>query len=227
MWFHVHVYFKSPYYSDTSSCVTYSQTDTLNVPSVLRHWISKQVDDGPLWGLTMPDRRVIFNGLLLVKFSIFLGISDFVFITPNSDSFLIAGHPATNVGKFWQGCLLMSDIRSGDIARSCSGSFGNLQGLFLFSCVCAKSFELAIDILCYCDNCTCSTTPAYQKIDLFKRTFQGNCSERVDDALVLLALALFSFSHGKSLVLCNMITNLVNMISDFHTASFVWNAVQS
>jgi len=130
MWFHAHFYFKSPYYSDTVSCVTYSQTDILNAPGVLCHWSPKQVDDGPLWDHTMPDTRVIFGIFLLVKFIIFLGISNFVFITPNSDFFLISGHPATDVGKFWRGCLLKSDMRSGDIARTCSGrlSIGNLQG---------------------------------------------------------------------------------------------------
>jgi len=101
MQFHVHVYFKSPYYSDTVSCVTYSQIDTLNVPGVLCYWIPKQVDDRPLWGHTMHDRRIIFDVLLLVKFIIFLGISNLAFITPNIDVFLIAGHPATD-GNFWQ-----------------------------------------------------------------------------------------------------------------------------
>jgi len=110
--------------------VTYSQTDTLNVPGVLCRWIPKQVDDGSLWGHTMPDRQVICDILLLVKFIIFLGISNFVFITPNSDLFLIAGHPASDVKKFWRGFLLKSDMRSCDIERTCSGrlSIGNLQG---------------------------------------------------------------------------------------------------
>jgi hypothetical protein len=85
--------------------MTYSQTDTLNVPGMLCHWIPKQVDDGPLWGHTMPDRRVIFDISLLVKIIIFFSISNLVFITPDSDLFLIAGHPTTDDGKFWQGCL--------------------------------------------------------------------------------------------------------------------------
>jgi len=112
--------------------MTYSQTDTLNVPGMLCHWIPKQVDDRPLWGHTMPapDKLVIFDVLLLVKFIICLGISHLVFITPNSDLFLIADHPATDVGKFWHGCLLKSDMRSDDITRTCSGrlSISNLQG---------------------------------------------------------------------------------------------------
>jgi len=109
--------------------VTYSRTDTLHVPGVQCHWIPKQVDDGPLWGHTIPDRQVIFGVLLLVKFIIFLGISNFVFFTPNSDLFLFAGHPETDVGgKFWRGCLLKSDMRSSDIARTFSGrlSIGNI-----------------------------------------------------------------------------------------------------
>ena len=56
--------------------MTCSQTDTLNVPGVPCHYIPKQVDDGPLWGHTMPDSRVIFDVFLLVKFVIFLGVSD-------------------------------------------------------------------------------------------------------------------------------------------------------
>ena len=104
-WFLVHVYVKSPYYSDALTCVTYSQTDTLNVPGVPCHWIPKQVDDRPLWGHTMPDRRVIFEIVLLVKFVIFLGISNLFFITPNGDLFLNAGHPVTDNGKFLWGCL--------------------------------------------------------------------------------------------------------------------------
>ena len=108
----------------------YSQTYTLtdDVPGVPCHWIPKQVDDGPLWGHTMPNRRVIFDVLLPVKFIKFLGILKRV--TPNNDLFLIAGHSATDVGKFRRGCLLKSDMRSGSIARSCSGkmSVGNLQG---------------------------------------------------------------------------------------------------
>jgi len=53
--------------------MTYSQTYTLNVPGVPCHWIPKQVDDGPLWDHTMPDRRVIFGVFWLVKFIKILG----------------------------------------------------------------------------------------------------------------------------------------------------------
>jgi len=134
MWFNIHVYFKLPYYSDTLSCVTYSQTDTLNVPGVLCQWIPKQVDDGPLWGYIKDDRRVIFDVSLLVRFIIFLGISNFLFITPNSNLFLIAGHPATDVEIFWLGCLLKSDMRSGDIARSCNTQICCLKALSTFIC---------------------------------------------------------------------------------------------
>jgi len=83
--------------------MTYSQTDTLNVPGVLCHWIPKQVDGEPLWGYTMPDKPVIFDVLLLVKFIIFLSISNFLFITSTSDInlFLIAGHPAIDVETPW------------------------------------------------------------------------------------------------------------------------------
>ena len=83
--------------------MTYSQIDTLNVPGVLCLWIPKQVDDGPLWSHTMPDRRFIFDVLLLVKFIIFLSISNFLFITSTSDInlFLIAGHPAIDVETPW------------------------------------------------------------------------------------------------------------------------------
>jgi len=45
--FYVHVHFKSPYYSDTVTCMTYSLTCTLNVPGVPCHWIQKQVDVSP------------------------------------------------------------------------------------------------------------------------------------------------------------------------------------
>jgi len=78
----------------------------------------------------MPDTRVIFDVLLLVKFITFLIISNFLFITPNSDLFLIADHLATDCGKFWWGSLLKSDMRSGNIARSCGGrlSISNLHG---------------------------------------------------------------------------------------------------
>jgi hypothetical protein len=52
------------------------------------------------------------------------------FITPNIDLLLIVGHLVTYVGKFRRGCLLKSDMRSGDMVRSCRGrpSIGNLQG---------------------------------------------------------------------------------------------------
>jgi len=85
-----------------------------------------------LWNHTMPDKPVIFDVLLLVRFIIFLSISNCLFITSTSDIdlFLIAGHPALDVENPWWGCWLKSDMRSGDIARSCSGrlSIGNLQG---------------------------------------------------------------------------------------------------
>jgi len=83
--------------------MTYSQTDTLNVPGVLCHWIPKQVDDGLLWNHTMPDKPVIFDVLLLVRFIIFLSISNCLFITSTSDIdlFLIAGHPALDVENPW------------------------------------------------------------------------------------------------------------------------------
>ena len=59
-----------------------------------------------------------------------LGYFSLFTITPDSDLFLIAGHPATDNGKCWQGCLLKSNMRSGNITRSCRErlSKGNLQG---------------------------------------------------------------------------------------------------
>ena len=70
-------------------CVTYSQTNTLNVPGVPCHWIPKQVDDGPLCGHTMPDRRSFkFDIFLLVKFIIFLSIPDFFLIAIPEGAFV-------------------------------------------------------------------------------------------------------------------------------------------
>jgi len=61
---------------------------------------------------------------------IFLRISDFFFTTLDGDLFLFAGHPATDVKKFPRRCLLKSDMRCGDMVRSCRGrlSVGTLQG---------------------------------------------------------------------------------------------------
>jgi len=47
----------------------------------------------------MPDRQIIFDLILLVESIISLGVSDFFSINPNSDVFLIVGHPAIDVGK--------------------------------------------------------------------------------------------------------------------------------
>jgi len=51
-------------------------------------------------------------------------------IIPNSDLFLIVGRPATDVERLQHGCLLKSEMRSGDMARSCRGrlSIGKLLG---------------------------------------------------------------------------------------------------
>ena len=133
-WFHLHVKFKSPYYADILICVTYSQTCTLNVPYVPCHWIPKQVDDGPLspCGFTRYLTGESFKFLTLFYSSNWLCSWEFLilFITLQSDLFLIASQPTTDVGKFLWGCLLKSDMRSGDMARSCRGrlSIGVLEG---------------------------------------------------------------------------------------------------
>jgi hypothetical protein len=57
--------FKIPYYSDTLRCVTYSQTDTLNVPGVPCHWIPNQVDAGPC----LITRCLIDGSFLIFRYS--------------------------------------------------------------------------------------------------------------------------------------------------------------
>ena len=44
------------------------------------------------------------------------------------------------------------------------------------------------------------TTPPCHKIDLFKRLFRGSCSERLDDASVLLVSLIFLYPQ-KILIL--------------------------
>ena len=132
-WCHVYVHFKLTQFCDTSTCVTYSKPDTLNDPGVLCHLISKQVDDGPLWGHTMPDRRVIFD---FVHFKFMICI---VFALNHTQQWFVShrgspSNPAPVIGMpvpvFLRGCLLKSSMRSGDMARNCRGkmSIGNLQG---------------------------------------------------------------------------------------------------
>jgi len=83
----------------------------------------------------MPDRRVNFNVSLLasVKYIIFLGISNFVFISLNSDLFLIAAHPATDVGKFWRDSLFKSEMKSGYFFPFASASTRNRLCEFLLT----------------------------------------------------------------------------------------------
>jgi len=53
----------------------------------------------------MPERRVLLDNFVLVKFILFLGDSDLLFITPNRDLFLTTDYPTTDVGKYWRGCF--------------------------------------------------------------------------------------------------------------------------
>ena len=94
--FHVHVDSKSPYYSDTLTCVTFSQTYTLNVPGPVCcvTVFQKRLMTGPC-GV----KRCLIGGSFLFDYSSNLLYSwvflTFFFITPNSDLFLTS-HVTTN-----------------------------------------------------------------------------------------------------------------------------------
>jgi len=65
--------------------------------------------------------------------------------------------------------------------------------LSLFPCLYIEPFELVIEIVFhYC------TTPPCNKINLFKRPFQGSRFERLDDALVLLISLIFLYPQKFS-----------------------------
>ena len=62
------------------------------------------------------------------------------------------------------------------------------QNLVPFPCLYIEFFELFIEVIShYC------TTPPCHKNELFKRPFRGSCSERLDDAFVLLVSLIFLY----------------------------------
>jgi len=62
------------------------------------------------------------------------------------------------------------------------------QNFVLFPCLYIEFFELVIEVIFhYC------TMPLCHKIDLFKRSFRGSRSERIDDASVLLVSLIFLY----------------------------------
>jgi len=73
------------------------------------------------------------------------------------------------------------------------------QNLVPFPCLYIELFELLIEVIFY--YCT---TPPCHKIDLFKRPFQGSCSERLNDASVLLVSLIFLYPQ-KILIFIQMI----------------------